>query len=313
MSDYIYFDDSTLSVIDNWVDKGKNKLSTNNESQLKKLESLAATNNTSINTKGLGFKGKNKATVDSSNVALLLLLLLLLFLFIIYSFFYINCFVFLHVKDFLRNKLITKSNKKSQKSNNNVDVFNGIDKNLEESRTAIKEPSRKKPNFNEPDSDILNKSEATNLKPKILPKTSIDKDKSTPLNQAQSKVSSVSTAPSNFLDDNNNNDQNNMKTTTVCTYFMKSGTCRFGSACRYYHESTHSVDDKGTALINHPNNRSSISSSNNSTIDNNGKPPLRRKKTRSKQKNIRKDKRPETDKPTFILCGSYVGRPLTTV
>jgi len=69
MSDYIYFDDSTLSVIDNWVDKGKNKLSTNNESQLKKLESLAATNNTSINTKGLGFKGKNKATVDSSNVA----------------------------------------------------------------------------------------------------------------------------------------------------------------------------------------------------------------------------------------------------
>ena len=68
MSDYIYFDDSTLSVIDNWVDKGKTKLFTNNESQLKKLESFAATNNTSINTKGLGFKGKNKTTVDSSNV-----------------------------------------------------------------------------------------------------------------------------------------------------------------------------------------------------------------------------------------------------
>ena len=222
----------------------------------------------------------------------------------------------------MRNKLITKSNKKSQKSNNNVDVFNGIDKNLEESRTAIKEPSRKKPNLNKPESDILNNSKATDLKSKInrdlgsdLPSSSIGKDRSKPLDQTQSKVLSISTAPSDLL--HNNNDKNNQedieKKTSVCTYFLKSGTCRFGNTCRYYHESTHSSDNKGFALTNHPNNRSSSTSISSSNIEQSDKPPQRRKKTRSKQKNIRKDKRTETDKPTFIHCGNYVGRALTTV
>ena len=87
-----------------------------------------------------------------------------------------------------------------------------------------------------------------------------------------------------------------------CRNFMQTGLCQFGSKCRFSHcEDT----ANGSAKI-----------ANIAGIDAADSPVMhqrKRKKTRSKQKNIRRDHRPDGVKPAFDSDGNYIGRPLTVV
>lgn len=87
-----------------------------------------------------------------------------------------------------------------------------------------------------------------------------------------------------------------------CRNFMQTGLCQFGSKCRFSHDGD---TTKGSAKIA---NITGVDTADSSVIH-----QRKRKKTRSKQKNIRKDHRPDGVKPAFDSDGNYIGRPLTVV
>jgi hypothetical protein len=87
-----------------------------------------------------------------------------------------------------------------------------------------------------------------------------------------------------------------------CRNFMETGSCRFGSKCRFSHDG-----DTATGPAHHAN------ITDIATVDSSAMHERKRKKTRSKQKNIRRDHRPDGVKPAFDSNGNYIGRPLTVV
>jgi len=86
-----------------------------------------------------------------------------------------------------------------------------------------------------------------------------------------------------------------------CRNYVQNGSCQFGSKCRFAHD----LSD-----IRIENMQPEDFDRNLATV---AQHQRKRKKTRSKQKNIRKDNRPEEAKPVFTDDGNYIGRPLTAV
>lgn len=153
------------------------------------------------------------------------------------------------------------------------DTFDGLDNALEVSRTAITSKKRKLPVTSV--REVKSKEISTNnLKKDIVVPT-----KPAIIEQTKPEVIEKIDAPTG--------------NSTLCRNYSESGICRFGEKCRYSHDTIPmKIDPAAAAVV--------------------GEKRIR-KKTRSKQKNIRRDKRSDTEKPNFIHCGNYVGRPLTEV
>jgi hypothetical protein len=287
MSDEIYFDDSSLSIVDNWMSPIDEKSSNNNENKsIKKINNNNNNNVNAINKGGLGFKSSKKQ-IENDVLS-----------------------DRLKKQDRIKQKN-DKLNNNKDKNHNNDDDLHGIIEDFSESKSSIVLKSKPIKKINYLDNKIQNSKNISKINK---------------FNNDKKKENEITDNKNNKNINNNDNKKN---------YNSNSYVINDNNKRPIIEENNTNINVTETKTSN--NDVDNVNKDNSEDVNNISKNKVekrkfgfgfnsqetksqaaerkegKRHKTRSKQKNIRRDNRPDKAKPDNLKFGNegYIGRVLT--